>query len=234
MAKTSCVKIRSPHTNTSPLPPKNKPNTGTPRFQRSEIPGMAGREGASPRYNEDNKRKRAAGGELGKRSLGWAGNGTTVGVGTGNKSPGAVAASSGGLEEGRVSYKGARRQPPPVHSSPALPGPWARGTGRSQRRWVPAGIGERERGSGRRLALFPRIGRSGSAGGRGPGRCPGPVKGQQIPAVPETELPLSPRRTTPRRAGSRTHLPGRAQYIEGSAAAAPPHTPVANAALGFV
>lgn len=158
---TVCENLLSTYQH-QPPPPKNQPNTGTPRSQRSEIPGVAGRQGASPRCDEDNKGKRAAWGELGKRGLGRARNGGGEGWAPGTKAPTPSQlpawARKGGGSPTRTP-EGSRHP-----GIPALRGPWARGSARSQRRCVPAGIGERERGSGRRLALLPGIGRGAALG----------------------------------------------------------------------
>lgn len=127
MAKTPCVRIRSPHTNTSPLPPTTSQTREHLDPNEARFPGMAGRKGASPRGDEDNKGKRAAGGELGKRGLGWAGkNGTTAGWAPGTKAPAppqlpAGAGGGEGLLQGRPKAAATRALPA------RLPGPGARG-----------------------------------------------------------------------------------------------------------
>lgn len=163
-----------------PIPapsPKKKPNTGTPQSQRSEIPGAAVREGASPRCDEDNKGKKA-GGDLGKRGSARAGNGTTVGVGRGGhreQKPWRRRSFQRGAGVGGGSLQGRPKAAATRHCPPALPGPWARGTGPSQRRRVPAGIGEGERGSGRSgWCYLPASGGAAAPAGGGRGAALGP------------------------------------------------------------
>lgn len=234
MAKTSCVKIRSPHTNTSPLPTKISQTQEHLYPNEARFRGWRGESAHLPDTTRIIKEKGQP--EASWASGAWAGQGTVRqwGWAPGTKALAPSQLPAGDWRRGGSPTRASEGSRHPGTPRLPFPGPGREGPAGARGAGSPPGSGKRERGSGRRLALLPRIGRSGSAGGRGPGRCPGPIKGRQIAAVPETELPLSLKQTAPGRAGSRTHLPGRAQYIEGSAAAAPPHTPFANAALGFV
>lgn len=165
----------------APSPPKNKPNTRTPRSQRGEIPWVAGREGACPRCGEDNKGKKSSRRRVGQAGLGAGSGGGEEWAPGKNKSPDAAAASSPcgaawgeGLPQGRPEAAATRALPArPSRGPPGARGVPCRDWGKRERERAAAASPHRPRRRAGPGAL--PWARKGAAGPRRPGNGAAPL-----------------------------------------------------------